>query len=178
MHSHDDHSPISRTHHGTEPSHGDELGEGVGGIGGVLAGAALGSVGGPVGTLIGGIAGAVGGWWAGRSVSEAAAHYTEEDDKYYRGHFDADTTRPAGMDYDRARTGYAAGHIAGSNPDYKGKDWSAVSGDLRHGWKDDVHGTWNEMESRVKHGFDRARARVEGAHTPDTLHRDPLDRPS
>ena len=42
--------------HDSNPSHVDEAGEGVGGIGGVLTGAAIGSVGGPVGTIIGGVA--------------------------------------------------------------------------------------------------------------------------
>lgn len=152
-----DHSPISRDHHAHEPSHTDELGEGVGGISGVLAGAAIGSAGGPIGTLIGGIAGAVGGWWAGRSISEAAAHYTDEDDKYYRGHYESDTTRPVDLDYDRARTGYAAGHLAGHNPDYRGREWGDVSTDIRRGWKDDEHGAWDRMESRVRHGWERAK---------------------
>lgn len=67
---------------------GDEIGEAVGGISGVLTGAALGSLGGPVGTIIGGIAGAVSGWWAGRAISDAASHATDEDDAYYRTHFD------------------------------------------------------------------------------------------
>lgn len=160
MDNHDNHSPISRDHHAKEPSHTDELGEGVGGIGGVLTGAALGSAGGPIGTLIGGIAGAVGGWWAGRSISEAAAHYTEDDDKYYRGHYEADTTRPVGVTYDRARTGYVAGHLAGTNPDYRDRDWTAVSTDLRRGWRDEEHGDWNQMEPRVKHGWERARGRL------------------
>ena len=66
---------------------GDEIGEAVGGISGVLTGAALGSLGGPVGTIIGGIAGAVSGWWAGRAISDAASHATDEDDAYYRSHY-------------------------------------------------------------------------------------------
>lgn len=152
-----EHSPIARNHHAHEPSHTDELGEGVGGISGVLAGAAIGSAGGPIGTLIGGIAGAVGGWWAGRSISEAAAHYTDEDDRYYRGHYESDATRPADMDYDHARTGYAAGHIAGNNPDYRGRAWDDVSPEIRRGWKDDEHGAWDRMESRVRHGWERAK---------------------
>jgi hypothetical protein len=155
-----DHSPISRDHHATEPSVGDQVGEGVGGIGGTLAGAALGSAGGPIGTLIGGIAGAVGGWWAGRSVSEAAAHYTQEDDNYYRSHYEADAARPRDVDYDRARAGYAAGHLAGLNPDYRERDWDTVSRDIRAGWRDDQHGPWDRMEATVRHGWEHARHRI------------------
>lgn len=155
-----DHSPISRDHHAVEPSASDQVGEGIGGVGGTLAGAALGSPGGPVGTLIGGIAGAVGGWWAGRSASEAAAHYTEADDNYYRTHYDADASRPSEIGYDQARTGYAAGHIAGLNPDYRDRDWGDVSHDIRAGWREEVHGPWEELEARVRHGWEHARNRL------------------
>jgi hypothetical protein len=155
-----DHSPISRDHHQVEPSVGDQVGEGVGGIGGTLAGAAIGSAAGPIGTLIGGIAGAVGGWWAGRSVSEAATHYTKEDDAHYRTHFESDTARPADVDFDHARTGYAAGHLAGLNPDYQGRDWDGVSRDIRSGWREGEHGSWDRMEASVRHGWEHARHRL------------------
>src|SRR5258708_32865370 len=72
--------------HDSNPSHVDEVAEGVGGVGGVLTGAALGSGAGPIGTIVGGIAGAVGGWWAGRAETEAASTLTREGDGYYRGH--------------------------------------------------------------------------------------------
>ena len=93
---HDEHSPVSRDHHAHEPSAGDVVGEGVGGVSGTLTGAALGSIGGPIGTIIGGIAGAAGGWWTGRSISEAAAHYTN-DEHEYRSHWDSYDNRPAGV---------------------------------------------------------------------------------
>jgi hypothetical protein len=157
-----DHSPVSRDHHAVEPSASDQVGEGVGGIGGTLAGAALGSAGGPIGALIGGIAGAVGGWWAGRSVSEAAAHYTQEDDNYYRSHYEADASRPRDLDYDRARTGYAAGHLAGMNPEYRDRDWDGIAPDIRAGWRDDVQGPWDRMEGSVRHGWEHARHRLGG----------------
>ncbi len=76
---------------------GDEVGEAVGGISGVLTGAALGSLGGPVGTIIGGIAGAVSGWWAGRAISDAASHASDEDEAYYRSHYDTGTPGAMGV---------------------------------------------------------------------------------
>ena len=66
--------------HDSHPSVADQVGEGVGSIGGMLAGAAIGTAAGPVGTLIGGIAGAVGGWWTGRAVTEAAGAMSTDDD--------------------------------------------------------------------------------------------------
>src|SRR5215213_9390894 len=79
--------------HDDNPSVADQVGEGVGGIGGALAGAAIGTVAGPIGSLIGGIAGAVGGWWTGRAVSEAASALTEDDDRYYRSHYESSPNR-------------------------------------------------------------------------------------
>lgn len=149
-----DHSAISRDHHDTEPSAGDVVGEGVGGVSGALAGAGLGSIGGPLGTIIGGIAGAGGGWWSGRSISEAAAHYTEDEDQY-RGHWDSHSDRPADMDYDRARTGYALGHIAGHNPDYRDRGFEDVEPELRRGFEGDREGDWDSMRPYAQHAFER-----------------------
>ena len=152
---HDEHSPISRDHHRVEPSAGDVVGEGVGGVSGALTGAALGSMGGPIGTIIGGIAGAAGGWWTGRSVSEAAAHYTHDEDKHYRGHWDAHDRRPADWDYDRARTGYAVGHIAGRNPDYRGKSFDEVEADIKRGFSGEHEKDWEHMRPLAKHSYER-----------------------
>ena len=154
-HRHDhDHSPVSRDHHAEEPSTGDVVGEGVGGVSGALTGAALGSLGGPVGTIIGGIAGAAGGWWTGRSVSEAAAHYTKEEDNY-RSHWDSYSDRPADLDYDRARTGYAVGHIAGHNPDYQGRSFQDVEPELRRGFTGDREREWEQVRPFAQHAFER-----------------------
>ena len=149
----DDHSPISRDHHAKEPSAGDQLGEAAGGIGGVLTGAGLGSLGGPIGTIIGGIAGAAGGWWAGRSVSEAAAHYTK-DESAYRTHYDSHGDTLRDMDYDTARVGYGVGHIAGRNPDYRGRKFDEVEPHLREGFS----GKGEEYERQrpyIRHAYER-----------------------
>ena len=71
-----------------EATTADYVGEAAGGVSGGLAGAAIGSIGGPVGTLIGGLAGVIGGWWAGRSIAEAAKDYGDVDDRYYRTHYE------------------------------------------------------------------------------------------
>src|ERR1041384_8136080 len=78
----------------SKPDLGDELGEATGGITGVLVGAGIGSAAGPVGTLIGGIAGALSGWGRGRAVAEAASTLSQEDEAYYREHYDASPKRP------------------------------------------------------------------------------------
>jgi hypothetical protein len=144
---------------------GDEIGEAVGGISGVLTGAAIGSLGGPIGTIIGGVAGAVSGWWAGRAISEAAAH-AEHDDAYYRGRH-AGGEHAAGAaaapSYDDVRPAYQLGHLAGRNPDYRGRAFDEVERDLRHGWTAEVsarHGSWERVRGYARDAFERSRAAV------------------
>ncbi|MGI8507714.1 MAG: hypothetical protein ACR2MQ_00135, partial [Gemmatimonadaceae bacterium] len=94
------------------------VGEGVGGIGGLAAGAVIGSFAGPVGTVIGAIAGAVGGWWAGREVAETVENYPTGADAHYRNRYESDSadTRSRFSSYDEARPLYQLGHIAAHNP--------------------------------------------------------------
>lgn len=144
--------------HDSNPDASDLVGEAAGGVSGVLAGAAIGSVAGPVGTVIGGIAGAMGGWWAGRAISEAAESLTDEDDAYYRRHYETSATRPADRTYDHARPAYHLGHIASRNPEYKGRSWEEVEPQIQRGWSDDVsrsHGSWDSMRSFAREGYAR-----------------------
>lgn len=147
-------------HHDDDPSVGDEVGEAVGGISGVLAGAAIGSVGGPIGTIIGGIAGAVSGWWAGRAVSEAASRFTHDDDAAYRTHYESSANRLADRGYDDVRPAYQLGHLAGANPDYRGRSFDEIEGDLRRGWTDDVstrYGSWDSVRGYARDAYERGR---------------------
>ena len=159
--------------HDSNPSHLDEAGEGVGGIGGVLTGAAIGSAIGPVGTIIGGIAGAVGGWWAGRAVTEAASNLSKNDDDYYRSAYDKTPNRLADRSYDDVRPAYVIGHLASQNPDYAGRSWDDVSGDLQKGWTADhakKHGEWSTVSSYAGEGYTRGRTAMSNSAkgtTPD-----------
>ncbi len=152
--------------HDSNPSHVDEAGEAVGGIGGVLAGAAIGSVAGPVGTLIGGIAGAMGGWWGGRAVTEAASKLTKDDDEYYRSSYELSPNRLADRTYDDVRPAYHLGHVAAHNPDYAGKDWNAVQSDLQRGWSADQskkYGEFSTVSGYAAEGFTRGRSTLGNA---------------
>ncbi len=149
--------------HDSNPSHVDEAGEAVGGIGGVLAGAAIGSAIGPVGTIIGGIAGAVGGWWSGRAVTEAASKITKDDDEYYSGHYEKSSTKLADRSFDDVRPAYQLGHVAAQNPDYANKPWKDVSTDLQRGWTAEhtkKYGEWNTVSNYAGEGFTRGRSAV------------------
>ena len=159
--------------HDSNPSHVDEAGEAVGGVGGVLAGAAIGSIAGPVGTLIGGIAGAMGGWWTGRAVTEAASTVTESDDAHYRHTYESSSARLADRSYDDVRPAYHLGHVAAHNPDYAGKPWSTVQADLQRGWSADhakKYGDWTAVSGFASEGYTRGRASAnERARTGSTL---------
>ena len=146
--------------HDDHPSHVDEAGEAVGGIGGTLAGAAVGSVAGPVGTLIGGIAGALGGWWTGRAVTEAASKLTKEDDEYYRTSYENSPNRLADRSFEDVRPAYHLGHVASQNPDYANREWSAVQADLQRSWTEEhaqKYGDWNTVSGYASEGYSRGR---------------------
>ena len=137
------------------PGMGEQAGEGVGGIGGTLAGAAIGSAAGPIGTIIGGIAGAAGGWWAGEKAGRALEDMGDHEPEY-RKHFDTTPrTGTSNVTYDDARLGYSLGHVAGRNPDYKGRSFDEVETDLRRGWRDDGKNQYDTLRPYVRHGFER-----------------------
>jgi hypothetical protein len=153
----DDRDVTARPVRDDEPTAATYVGEAAGGVSGGLAGAAIGSIGGPVGTLIGGLAGVIGGWWAGRSIAEAAKDYGEEDDRYYRTHYESGA-RATERSYDDVRPAYQLGHIASRNPDYQGRDFDVVEADLRRGWSDDIgsrHGDWDVVRGYAREGYTR-----------------------
>ncbi|HZK77385.1 MAG TPA: hypothetical protein VFC35_00650 [Gemmatimonadaceae bacterium] len=143
-------------HHDNNPSVGDEVGEAIGGVSGVVTGAAIGSLGGPIGTAIGAIAGGVGGWWAGRTVSEAAARFTDHEDNNYRQAYESRADRLADRSYEDVRPAYQLGHIASENPDYNGKTFEAIESDLQRGWGNDLrskHGDWAAVRPYAQEAY-------------------------
>jgi hypothetical protein len=136
------------------------LGEASGGFLGAVGGMSLGIIGGPVGLVLGGIAGAAGGWWAGHGLANAL---TADDEAYFRSHYDSASPadRVAERDFERVRPAYVAGHLAGRNPDYAGRSFDDVEGDLRCGWSDDVAsrcGDWPAVRPYARAAFERSRA--------------------
>ena len=157
-------------HHDDAPTVGDEVGEAAGGISGVVTGAAIGSIGGPVGTIIGGVAGAIGGWWAGRAVSEAAKNFTEDHETYYRNHYETSPSKLADRSYDQVKPAYQMGHVAGQNPEYKGRDFEHVESDLRRGWDNTAstaHGEWDKVKGYAREAYQRSASSM--GRSTDTL---------
>jgi hypothetical protein len=136
----------------------ENVGEGAGSFLGGVTGAAFGIAGGPVGLVIGAIAGAVGGWWAGHGVADA---FTDRDQEAYRAHYDSSPDRIADRTYDQVTPAYAAGHLAGRNPEYANRPWEEIEADLQRGWTDDVakrHGQWPAVRPYARAAFDRVRS--------------------
>ena len=131
----------------------------VGSAGGALAGGTAGTIVlGPVGGAIGAIAGAVGGWWAGAGV-ERDAELSQEDEQYYRTHYEAGA--PTGADWQRARPAYQLGHLAARNPAYKARSFADIEPDLRHGWTGETaerHGSWESVRDLARAAYERGNA--------------------
>lgn len=157
VHIHEEATMAKRKHLSDEardrhPGAGEQLGEGVGGIGGTVAGAGLGSIAGPVGTIIGGLAGAVGGWWAGEKAGRAVEDMGTEEEHYRSHHRELGRTD---IPYDEARIGYGVGHAAGHNPDYRDRPFEEVERDLRSGWRYDER-DYDTMRPYVRTGYERS----------------------
>jgi hypothetical protein len=145
--------------HDGPPSTADEIGEAAGGISGTVLGAGVGLTAGPVGALLGGIAGALGGWWAGRAVAEAAEVLAEDDESYYRSHFEAHPARPADRTYDDVRGAYYLGYIASHNPNFVAREFDEVEPELERGWvaAGERPGTWAAARPFAREAFTRRR---------------------
>jgi hypothetical protein len=129
------------------------VGDAAGAIVGTAAGASIGILAGPLGAMVGAAAGALGGWWAGHAVADQLQNYDE--DEIRRAHVDRHPTHP----YDDADDYYKFGHLAGSNPDYKGRPFEEVEPDLERTWKGHAeahYGRWDDVRDYVAEGFRRA----------------------
>lgn len=165
---------------------GSTIAGAVGGVGGAAAGAGIGTiVAGPIGAAIGAIAGAVGGWWAAHA-SAKAGEYDDELDTAYRADYERSPNPPADRRYEDVRPAYQLGHLARSNPDYRGRAFEEIEADLQKGWTEDLrqrYGEWPTVRhyalaaysrnpdfrretaaERVTEASDRARDRIASAN--------------
>jgi hypothetical protein len=146
--------------HDGPPSTADEIAQAAGGISGALSGAGIGTAAGPVGTLLGGIAGALGGWWAGRAVAEAAETLTDNDESYYRHHYELLPDRPADRSYENVRGAYYLGQIASHNPNFLAREFDEVEPELEQGWAAaQAFGSWTAARPYVREAYTRAKER-------------------
>jgi hypothetical protein len=161
--------PESATVPTTPPAHAPGVNpegkapEVAGSVVGAGAGAALGIAGGPVGMIVGALAGAVGGWWAIDKITEGA--YDENEDLYYRQHYETSDYQLADRRYEDVRPAYAYGHLAAHNPAYSDRGFDDAKGDLEREWTAGLRGRYGEWARAWRYaqvGYDRGRQRRSG----------------
>jgi hypothetical protein len=134
----------------------------AGGVVGAGAGLAMGIAGGPVGMVVGALAGAVGGWWATDRITEDMGAYDENEDQYFRKHYETPEYRLADRSYEDVRPAYAYGHLAARNPAYRDRSFGEVERDLEREWTAGLrerYGEWAGAWRYAQAGYDRGRQR-------------------
>ena len=142
----------------------------VGGLAGAAAGATAGLVTlstGPIGFLVGAVVGAMagtlGGWFGGKSVADV--RYDEEQDAHYRALYEGGM--PTDRGFDSARPAYQLGHVAAHNPEWVGRDFSAIEPDLRRAWDGDLRtqhqAEWESVRVYARDAYGHARSEGAGA---------------
>jgi hypothetical protein len=156
-------SKVSETTEGALHQAGDRLSGAAPAIGrtaeaaAAKVGQALHSVAHPLAVVLGVIAGTVGGWWkkAAADASGAGAGLPSAEEHACRAHFATVTLLPAGMTFDRARTGYALGYLAGRNPEYAGREFEAIEPDLRQGFSGETADEYDALREFARYGYVR-----------------------
>jgi hypothetical protein len=118
--------------------------------------------------VIGALAGAVGGWWATDKITEDTGTYTEDEDRWYRRHYETPDYRLADRTFEDVRASYAYGHLAANNPAYRGRSYSDIERELARDWDTGLrerHGEWATASRFAQVGFDRRRSRQGVAST-------------
>jgi hypothetical protein len=115
-------------------------------------GSALKFVAHPLAVVVGTIAGVVGGWW--KKASELRADMPAAEEEACRAHFQALGLSPEAITFERARTGYALGYLAASNPDYLGRVFDDVETDLRLGFTEPAV-EYDSLRDFARYGYER-----------------------
>jgi hypothetical protein len=152
----------------------EEMGEAVGRMAGQAAGQAADMAMNVAGTVLNTAFQALGSWFSGSEAQQASRSFEERADRACREHFEVrvgstgDAQQGAASpSYDNARPAYQFGHVAGHNPEYRGKQFDEVEAELQRAWESAAQGTgsagWSEMRDYVNYGYT---TRVEGAPNP------------
>ena len=94
-----------------------------------------------------------------RAFTGGPSDFDGHDDTYRQHHTKrAASGGTSGLPYERARTGYAAGHLAGSSADYDQRSFDDVEPDLRTHYESTRtadHGQWDEVRDYARDGYAR-----------------------
>ncbi|WP_227496458.1 YsnF/AvaK domain-containing protein [Massilia litorea] len=85
---------------------------------------------------------------------------TDDDDSYYRNHYNATYSSTAGASgYDSYKPAYSYGSEMRQSQMYRNRPWDEVEPDLRSGWEarntGNTGSTWENMKAAVRHGWDK-----------------------
>ena len=88
---------------------------------------------------------------------------TDDDDSYYRNHYNATYSSTAGASaYDSYKPAYSYGSEMRQSQMYRNRPWDEVEPELRSGWEarygnstGSTGSTWENMKAAVRHGWDK-----------------------
>jgi hypothetical protein len=108
-----------------------------------------------VGSLVGSALSNLGDWWSTPDATRAARSFDQDRDRSCREHFESQQMS-SDRDYDQVRPLYQFGHVAGQNPDYRGRDFDDVEPDLRGAYEEGARESaadWPEVRGYVGFGY-------------------------
>ena len=133
----------------------ERVGESVGSVAGKMTDTAVDLM----GSMLRTAASTFGGWWSRSTPDDAARSFTPEHDDTCRTHFEnvrRKSEQQNANSYDTVRPLYQFGHLAGGNPDYQGRSFEEVEGDLKRTWTPEystAFGEWNNVRDYINTGY-------------------------
>ncbi|MBD8528516.1 YsnF/AvaK domain-containing protein [Massilia sp. CFBP 13647] len=111
--------------------------------------------------------------WSSRSGSRAGSTWekmkdavksgwdkmtSDDDDSYYRNHYNATYSSTGTSDYDKYKPAYSYGSEMRQSDLYRNRPWDDVEPDLRTNWESrngSTGSTWENMKDAVRHGWNK-----------------------
>jgi uncharacterized protein (TIGR02271 family) len=94
-----------------------------------------------------------------RAFTGGPSDFDQHDDLYRQHHTSRSASAGASsLPYDRARSGYQVGHLAGSSTDYDQRSFDDVESDLRTSYESNRtanHGSWDDVRDYARDGYAR-----------------------
>jgi uncharacterized protein (TIGR02271 family) len=75
----------------------------------------------------------------------------------FRNHYDQSSFKN-NYTYEQSQPAYRYGYALAADQRYKGRDWSAIEGDVRGDWEKSNKGTWEQFKDSVRYAWERARS--------------------
>lgn len=134
----------------------ERIGEQLGDVAGRAVGRGADMAAGMVGSMLGTAMDSLGEWWSSPEAEQAARSFNESRERGCRDHFESAPSPGKQRPYDEVRPLYQFGHMAGQNPEYRGRDFPEIEPDLQRAWTADSSrrlGDWPEVRGYVGFGY-------------------------